>query len=77
MARADDHSQEGELESREPSVGDLAELCRDLSAAGARYLVIGGFELRAAGYASATMNIDLIIEARTENEARVFQALAP
>jgi hypothetical protein len=75
MAMADDHSQEAELESREPLVEDLAELCRNLNAAGARYLVIGGFAMRGAGYVRATMDIDLIIDAAQENEKRVFEAL--
>lgn len=50
MAMADDHTPEEALESREPSLEDLVELCRHLNQAGARYLIIGGFAMRAAGY---------------------------
>ena len=66
---------DGELSSREPSVEDLVELCRELNARGARYSVIGGFAMRAAGYDRRTMDIDLLIDTRPENEARVYQAL--
>jgi hypothetical protein len=65
-----------EPESREPSVEDLVDLCRHLNAAGARYLVVGGFALRAAGYDRRTMDIDLLIDPAPENEARVYEALA-
>lgn len=75
MAMADDYAQDGELESREPSVEDLAELCRNLNATGARYLVIGGFAIRGAGYSRATMDVDLLIDVGQDNEARVFEAL--
>ena len=63
------------LESREPSVQDLVELCRHLNEAGARYIVVGGFAVRAAGYDRRTMDIDLLVDASLENEARVYQAL--
>jgi hypothetical protein len=65
-----------ELESREPSVEDLVDLCRHLNAASARYLVVGGFAVRAAGYDRRTMDIDLLIDAALDNEARVYDALA-
>ena len=41
---------------------------------GARYLVIGGFAIIAAGYARTTGELDLSIDASLENEARVFKA---
>jgi hypothetical protein len=63
------------LESREPSLADLVELCRQLNARGARYVVIGGFAMRAAGLDRRTIDIDLLIETGVENEARVFAAL--
>jgi len=50
VAMADDHTPEEALESREPALEDLVELCRHLNQAGARYLIIGGFAMRAAGY---------------------------
>lgn len=38
------------LEAREPSTEDLAFLCQKLNEVGARYLTLGGFAMRAAGY---------------------------
>jgi hypothetical protein len=64
-----------ELESREPSLEDLVDLCRHLNAQQAQYVVIGGFAIRAAGYVRRTMDIDLLIATGAENEARVFKAL--
>ena len=66
---------ENELESREPSVEDLVALCGALNARGARYVVVGGFAIRGAGYIRATMDIDLVIDCSLENEANVFDAL--
>jgi hypothetical protein len=63
-------------ESREPSVEDLVDLCRHLNAVGARYIVVGGFAVRAAGYDRRTMDVDLLIDPELENEARVCEALA-
>ena len=76
MAVGDDHPASPELEAREPSVEDLVELCARLNAQGARYLVIGGFAIRAAGYDRRTMDIDLLIDTGPENESRVFEALS-
>jgi len=64
------------LASREPTLEDLRDLCRALNDRGARYVVIGGFAIRAAGYNRRTMDVDLIVAADRENEARVFDALA-
>ena len=72
---ADDHSSD-ELTSREPIVEDLRELCRALNDRGAKYVVVGGFAIRAAGYVRSTMDIDVIVAADRENQARVFAALA-
>jgi len=74
MEDADPEYEDG-LKSREPSVEDLADLCRRLNELGARYLVIGGFAIRGAGYIRNTMDVDLIIALDPENEARVFEAL--
>lgn len=71
----DDQSPEEGLESREPSVGDLVNLCRELNDRGARYLVVGGFAIRGAGYLRTTMDIDLVIDVSPENEAKVFEAM--
>ena len=75
MAMADDRSSD-ELESREPTVEDLRDLCRELNHRGAKYVVVGGFAIRAAGYIRSTMDVDLVVAADAENEARVFEALA-
>lgn len=65
-----------ELESREPTVEDLRDLCRELNQRCARYIVIGGFAMRAANYNRGTMDVDLIVAADLENEAKVFSALS-
>ena len=75
MAMADDRPSE-ELEAREPTVEDLRDLCRELNGRGAKYVVIGGFAIRAANYNRRTMDLDLIVAADPENEARVFSALS-
>ena len=78
MAMADDHTSNPDLNepSREPTVEDLRNLCRELNQRGARYVVIGGFAIRAADYNRGTMGIDLMVAADGENEAKVFSALA-
>jgi hypothetical protein len=64
------------LESREPTVEDLRDLCRELNQRGAKYVVIDGFAMRAANYNRTTMDVDLMVAADAENEAKVFAALA-
>jgi hypothetical protein len=54
---------------------DLRDLCRALNEKGAKYIVIGGFAVRAAGFDRTTMHIDLLIDTSIENERRVLQAL--
>jgi hypothetical protein len=77
MAMADDHPSQPNLnEPRQPTVEDLRDLCRELNQRGALYIVIGGFAIRAANYTRGTMDIDLIVAADTENEAKVFSALS-
>ena len=71
----DDHMPSKGLESREPSVEDLVGLCRELNKQDAKYIVIGGFAMRAAGYDRRTMDIDLLIDISQDNEERVFHAL--
>ena len=75
MVMADDLPS-NELEPREPTVEDLRDLCRELNQRGARYVVIGGFAMRAANYNRRTMDVDLLVAADRENEAKVFAALA-
>ncbi len=76
MAVADDDPSNPELESREPTLEDLRDLCDALNQRGARFVVIGGFAIRAAGYNRRTMDVDLIVAADPDNERRVFDALA-
>src|SRR5262245_56178471 len=76
MAVEDDRPSDHELESREPTLEDLRDLCRALNERGARYVVIGGFAIRAAGYNRRTMDIDLLVASDADNEPRVFDALA-
>lgn len=64
------------LTPREPSVEDVVALCRELNARGARYLVVGGFAIRQAGYGRNTSDIDLLVDPSLENEAKIFAALA-
>jgi hypothetical protein len=61
---------------REPSLEDVVALGRELTRRGARFVVVGGFAVRAAGYPRNTGDIDLVIDAGPENEAKVFEALA-
>lgn len=72
----DAHPQDSPLESREPSLEDLVELCGNLNALGAQYIVVGGFAVRAAGYDRRTMDVDLLVDSTVENEARVIEAVA-
>lgn len=73
---ADREEPDGELTSRDPSLEDLVSLCRELQRNGAAFVVVGGFAMRAAGYARHTSDIDLLIDSGLENEAKVFAALA-
>lgn len=61
--------------AREPQIEDLVRICRALNAAGARYLLIGGFAVIAHGGARTTKDIDLLIDASPGNVGRVKQAL--
>lgn len=65
----------GELVPRDPSLEDLVNLCRELNARQASYLVVGGFAIRASGYPRHTGDVDLVVASDLENEARVFKAL--
>jgi hypothetical protein len=51
-------------------------LCRQLNQRGARYVVVGGFAIIAAGMPRVTGDIDLMVAVDSENEAKVFSALA-
>src|SRR5947208_7141912 len=75
MADEDADPQTPELESREPTVSDLVQLCRELNSRGARYIVIGGFAMRATGFPRTTFDVDLLVETSEDNEARVLDAV--
>lgn len=70
-----DHPSPEGLTSRPPSAEDLRDLCQELNNRQAKYVVIGGFAIRAAGYIRQTMDIDLLVDTSLENESRVYQAL--
>ena len=67
--------EESDLVCRPPKEGDLVALCRRLNELEARYLVCGGFAIIQAGYPRFTGDIDLLVEASSANEAKVFTAL--
>jgi hypothetical protein len=64
------------LESRPPVEGDVVALCRELNQRGAKYVVVGGFAIIAAGFPRFTGDVDLLVAADAENEAKVFSALS-
>ena len=75
MADGPLNSKTSHLTSRAPERSDIVNLCRELNEQGARYLIIGGFAIIAAGYARTTADVDLLIDAALDNEAKVFKAL--
>ncbi len=75
MAMEDSFTPPSSAESREPTVADLRNLCLDLNRGGARYIVIGGFAMAAAGYNRRTMDIDLLVDTAGDNEQRVLDAV--
>jgi hypothetical protein len=64
------------LISRPPTEADLVNLCHELNQRGAKYVVIGGLAIIAAGHPRMTADVDLMVAADLENEAKVFAALA-
>jgi hypothetical protein len=54
---------------------DFVEMLSALSAAGARFLIVGAHALAAHGAPRATGDLDIWIRATPENAARVYQAL--
>lgn len=64
------------LISRPPTEEDLVSLCRELNQRGAKYLVVGGFAVIAAGLPRVTTDVDLMVAADLENEGKVFSALS-
>ena len=64
------------LISRPPTQSDLVALCRELNQRGAKYVVVGGLAIIAAGLPRITTDVDLMVASDLENEARVFGALS-
>lgn len=64
------------LECRPPVEADVVALCRELNRRGTKYVVVGGFAIIAAGFPRFTGDLDLIVAADPENEAKVFSALS-
>jgi predicted nucleotidyltransferase len=75
MGEADPTAPLSPQECRDPTLEDVVKLCRALNEAGAHYVVVGGFAIRAAGFSRTTSDIDLLVETGPENEARVIQGL--
>ena len=65
-----------ELISRVPEQDDIVQLCKRLNESGAKYVVVGGFAIIAAGLARGTEDVDLLIETTLENERKVLDVLA-
>ena len=57
--------------AREPQVEDITRICRALNAEGAKYVLIGGFAVIFHGGARTTEDIDLLIDASSDNVAKV------
>ena len=55
---------------------DFAEMLRELSAAGAEFLVVGAHALAVHGHVRATKDLDIWIRPSRENADRVWRALA-
>ncbi|MCI0540241.1 MAG: hypothetical protein L0Z50_33980 [Verrucomicrobiales bacterium] len=64
-----------EAAPRPPTLTDLARLCAEFNRLGARYVVVGGLAIIQAGYSRTTEDIDLLIDATPENEARIIEGL--
>ena len=62
--------------SRAPELEDLLTLCKALNREGVRYVLIGGFAVILHGFVRATKDIDLLIDASTENVQRLKRAMA-
>ena len=54
---------------------DTESLLKSLNAHNVRYVVIGATAFPVHGYARATLDVDIFIEATTENAARTLEAL--
>lgn len=61
-----------DLVSRPPTETDLVALCGELNRRGAKYVVVGGLAIIAAGLPRMTGDVDLMVAADAENEAKIF-----
>ena len=61
--------------SRAPELEDLISLCKALNDEGVRYVLIGGFAVILHGFVRATKDIDLLVDASTENIQRLKRAM--
>ena len=64
------------LEVRPPDVDDLVRIARALEAAGAHYVLIGGFAVISHGFARTTKDIDLLVDPSPDNMRRIKEALS-
>ena len=64
------------LISRPPTRKDLVHLCKELNQREAKYVVVGGLAIIAAGHARTTADVDLVVATDSDNEARIFSALS-
>ncbi len=69
----DDH--QSMMPPRGATLEDLVELCRELNAQEAKYVVVGGFAIRAAGFLRETTDVDLLMDTSLLNEAKVYRSL--
>jgi hypothetical protein len=66
-----DDEDDGSLNlTRAPTDEDLARLAAKLNQLGAKYIVVGGLAIIAAGYTRATMDVDLLVDTSPENDKK-------
>lgn len=63
------------MEQPHPERSPLLTICSLLNAAGAKYLVVGGYAVILHGLVRTTEDVDILIEATEENAQRVWNAL--
>lgn len=61
---------------RAPSIEDVVAICQSLNAAGARYLLIGGFAVIAHGASRTTKDIDFLVDPDPANIGLIKEALS-
>ena len=62
--------------SRAPELEDLTSLCRSLNEQGVKYILIGGFAVILHGFVRGTKDIDLLVDASTDNIKKIKKALS-